>query len=356
LYLSFLKASNFRCFADIELDFDQKYNLIYGENGSGKTSVLEAISYLGRGRSFRTNNISDIVKWEAEDLLVYGKIISANSESSLGVINGKSGLESSINGDHTKGIAGLAHSLPFQIIDPNTHNLIGGGPEARRQYLDWILFHVEPEYIDIWRKYKKTLKQRNILLKSHKNKLEIQNWNQGLAQLGEKISLMRDEIFVLLEPVLIEFANELLDTDISLNINRGWSRSLTLLESLCDNINQDIQYKSTQMGPHRADIKVSLEMGAAKKHISRGQQKLLACALINASIELVQSYIDKPILLLLDDPKAELDTNSTKKLIKQVCSLSSQVIATSIEPDESLFGSGTKLFHVEQIKKNQLNQ
>ena len=92
-------------------------------------------------------------------------------------------------------------------------------------------------------------------------------------------------------------------------------------------------------------------MGAAKKHISRGQQKLLACALINASIELVQSYIDKPILLLLDDPKAELDNNSTIKLIKQVCSLNSQVIATSIEPDESLFGSGTKMFHVEQINK-----
>ena len=351
MYLSFLKASNFRCFADIELTLDQKYNLIYGENGSGKTSVLEAISYLGRGRSFRTNNVSDIVRWEAEDLLVYGKIISANSESSLGIINGKSGLESSIDGDHTKGIAGLAHSLPFQIIDPNTHNLIGGGPEARRQYLDWILFHVEPAYIDIWRKYKKTLKQRNVLLKSHKNKSEVQNWDQGLAQLGEKISLMRDEIFILLEPVLMEFANELLDTNISLKINRGWSRDLALLESLSENINQDIQYKSTQVGPHRADIKVSLDMGAAKKHISRGQQKLLACSLINASIELVQSYIDKPILLLLDDPKAELDNNSTKKLIKQVCSLNSQVIATSIEPDESLFGSGTKLFHVEQINK-----
>jgi len=351
LYLSFLKASNFRCFANIELEFDQKYNLIYGENGSGKTSILEAISYLGRGRSFRTNNVSEIVKWKTDDLLVYGKIISANSESSIGIMNGRSGLESSVNGDHTKGIAGLAHSLPFQIIDPNTHNLIGGGPEARRQYLDWILFHVEPGYIDIWRKYKKNLKQRNVLLKSHKNKSEIQNWDQGLAQLGEKISLMRDEIFILLEPVLMEFANELLDTDISLHINRGWSRGLALLDSLSDNINQDIQYKSTQLGPHRADIKVSLNMGAAKKHISRGQQKLLACAFINASIELVQSYIDKPILLLLDDPKAELDNNSTKKLVKQVCSLNSQVIATSIEPDESLFGSGTKLFHVEHINK-----
>ena len=343
MYLSFLKASNFRCFANIELEFDQKYNLIYGENGSGKTSVLEAISYLGRGRSFRTNNVSEIVKWKTDDLLVYGKIISANSEGSIGIMNGKSGLESSVNGDHTKGIAGLAHSLPFQIIDPNTHNLIGGGPEARRQYLDWILFHVEPGYINIWRKYKKTLKQRNVLLKSHKNKSEIQNWDQGLAQLGEKISLMRDEIFILLEPVLKEFAKELLDTNISLHINRGWSRSLALLDSLSDNINQDIQYKSTQLGPHRADIRVSLDMGAAKKHISRGQQKLLACALINASIELVQSYIDKPILLLLDDPKAELDNNSTKKLVNQVCSLNSQVIATSIDPDESLFGSGTAI-------------
>ncbi len=356
MYLSFLKASNFRCFAEIELEFVHKYNLIYGENGAGKTSVLEAISYLGRGRSFRTNSVSDVVKRGAEDLLVFGKIISDNTSSSLGVINGKSGLESSVNGDHTKGVAGLARSLPLQIIDPNTHNLIGGNPEARRKYIDWILFHVEPEYIDIWRKYKKTLKQRNALLKSYKNKPEIQNWDQGLAKLGEKISLMRDEVFILLEPILIEFGKELLDTDINLVLNRGWTRDTPLIECLSSHINQDIQYKSTQMGPHRADIRVSLDAGIAKKHISRGQQKLLACAFINASIELVQSYIDKPILLLLDDPKAELDTNSTKKLIKQVCALNSQVIATSIEADESLFGPGTKLFHVEQIEKNQLNQ
>jgi DNA replication and repair protein RecF len=351
LYLSFLKASNFRLFNNLELELDKKYNLIYGENGSGKTSVLEAISYLGRGRSFRTNNVADIIRWGAEDLLVYGRTISPVSESSLGIINGKSGLESSINGDHTMGIAGLARALPFQVIDPNTHNLIGGPPEARRNYIDWILFHVEPGYNDIWRKYKKTLKQRNALLKSYKSKPEIQNWDQGLAQLGEKISIMRDEIYILLEPVLAEFTRELLDTDIRLVLNRGWSRDASLIGSLSNHINQDIQYKSTQLGPHRADIRVSLETGAAKKHISRGQQKLLACAFINASIELVQSHTDKPILLLLDDPKAELDNNSTKKLIKQVRALKSQVVATSIEADESLFGSRTKLFHVEQINK-----
>ena len=97
-------------FESIELVFDRKHNLVFGDNASGKTSILEAISYLGRGRSFRNPKVADIVRWGSDDLLVYGKIENNAQYTSIGVMNGKRGFESSINGDHSLGIAGLART------------------------------------------------------------------------------------------------------------------------------------------------------------------------------------------------------------------------------------------------------
>ena len=147
MFLELLKAENFRLFESIELNFDRNHNLVFGDNASGKTSILEAVSYLGRGRSFRNSKAADIVRWGSDDMLVYGKVENNAQYTSIGVMNGKRGFESSINGDHGLGIAGLARALPLQIIDPNSHNLISGSPEERRRYIDWILFHVEQKKI-----------------------------------------------------------------------------------------------------------------------------------------------------------------------------------------------------------------
>ena len=209
---------------------------------------------------------------------------------------------------------------------------------------------MEPKYIEIWRKYKRTLKQRNAALKNISDKGEIEYWNKGLSEYGEQINNMREDTFMIIEPVIEQNAYDLIGSGVSLIFEKGWSKEKSLSDSLNINLKRDIQYKSTTCGPHRADIRVALESGTAKDFVSRGQQKLLACALITASVEIVQIYHDKPLLLLIDDPKAELDRHSTSKLMKKIAKLDSQVIATSIDPEEYLFEGELKMFHVEQKK------
>ena len=342
-------------FESIELDLHPKYNLLYGENASGKTSVLEAVSYLGRGRSFRNTPSSGIVRKDTENFLVFGKTNTQNKETSIGAINGKDGFGSSINGDHEQGLEGLAKALPLQLIDPNIHNLIDGPPEERRRFIDWAVFHVEPQYLRAWRAYKRALKQRNTILKNSPTSQKLENWNKSLSEHGELVNKMRLGVFEVLEPIISEISTDFLGGCVGFDYEPGWSGGESLYNSLQRNQNRDIQLKSTQTGPHRANISISYESGSAKTKISRGQQKLLACAMVLASIELVQAHTERPLLLLLDDPTAELDTRSTKKLMDQIISMDTQIIATSILPNKQLFQDDAHLFRVKQGKVEKTN-
>ncbi len=337
-------------FQDLEIDLHPKYNLIYGDNASGKTSLLEAIAYLGRGRSFREQNTKGLVKHDTTDFLLFGKTISLQKTHKLGLTNGSGGLAVSVNGDHKGGLESLARGLPLQVIDPNIHNLVAGSPEERRKFLDWVVFHVEPSFLNLWRDYRRSLKQRNILLKNNSPMGEVHSWNKGFAKLGESIHLLRSSVFEVLEPSLSQITSNLLGGEVSFMYEKGWHEEVGLDQALIRSETRDINLKSTQVGPHRADINVSFDARTAKKQVSRGQQKLLACAMVLASIEIVQEYTEEPLLLLLDDPSAELDSSSIKKLMDQVVLLGSQVIATSIYFDKSLLPSDVVVFHVEQGK------
>ena len=118
-------------------------------------------------------------------------------------------------------------------------------------------------------------------------------------------------------------------------------------ESLAANAERDQQAGSTQAGPHRADLRLAYEDHRARKKVSRGQQKLLSCVLVLAAAEVVQTHLERPLLLLLDDPAAELDSESLARLMAAVCDLGCQVIATSLEPGAALFPEKPRLFHVE---------
>ncbi len=339
-------ARHFRCLESIELDPDPNYNLIYGRNASGKTSVIEAIAYLGRGKSFRGAATTDLIQHGEQEFVLFGHVGAGDRAVKIGVRNGLEGLETKIDGDKEGGAAALAAALPLQIIDPDVHELVAGAPEQRRRYLDWIAFHVEPGFLAVWRRFRRSLKQRNAALRSGAA-ASLEGWNAEFAELAAQVDSARRAALEVVIGGLEEAGHDLLGRAVGIDFRPGWNEDKGLLRALEENTERDLQQGSTQYGPHKADLKLRYDNRRAKKLVSRGQQKLLACAMILAATETAQTALERPMLLLLDDPGAELDSDALSRLMGRVVDLGSQVVATSLLPDVALFPDPGRAFHVE---------
>lgn len=338
------RAQNFRCVENAELELNSDYNLIAGPNASGKTSLLEALAYLGRGKSFRGASINNLIRHGTVEFVLFGKVARGDQSAALGVRNSRDGLEIRIDGDSVTGAAALAEALPLQIIDPDVHNLVSGGPEERRRYLDWLAFHVEHEFLPSWRRFRRALKQRNAALKSGDPGIEA--WTAEFIELGTSVDAARQTVLENCIDALEEQGSALLGSDVRFEYRQGWASDMGLAEAIEDSLERDLQQGSTQVGPHRADIKLVYDDRQARKLVSRGQQKLLACSMVLAATEIVQTHLERPMLLLLDDPAAELDPDSLGRLMSQVFALGCQVVATTLDPNSLEFPVPPAMFHV----------
>ena len=341
------RASNFRCLEKAELDLGPRFNLISGPNASGKTSLLEALAYLGRGKSFRGASTAHLIRHGQEEFVLFGEVDRGEGRLSVGVRNSREGLEARVGGEPGCGAAALAEALPLQVIDPEVHNLIAGGPELRRRFLDWVAFHVEHEHLSIWRRFRRALKQRNAALKAKSTAATIRSWNVEFLGLATQLDESRRKVLALTQDSLQEYGFALLAAELGFEYQQGWAKEKSLQQALEEGIERDQQLGATQAGPHRADIKVSSDERQARKLVSRGQQKLLASSMILAATETAQAALERPLLLLLDDPAAELDNESITRLMGAVAGLGCQVVATSLDPDALAFPEPPVRFHVE---------
>ncbi len=348
-------ASNFRCLGSIELAPDKNYSLIYGANASGKTSLLEALAYLGRGKSFRGAPTTSLIRHGEEEFVLFGRLEQEGRTAAVGVRNSREGLEIRVDGETAGGAAALAAVLPLQVIGPDIHDLVGGGPEHRRRYLDWIAFHVEHDYLELWRRFRRVLKQRNAALKAGEDATGLSGWNAEFVELGVRVDEVRRRVLETATQSLEEQGRSLLGSTARFEYLSGWDRERSLEAALEDNTARDRQQGSTQAGPHRADLRLIYDERQARRLVSRGQQKLLACAMILAAAETAQAELAQPLLLLLDDPAAELDGESLRRLMERVVRLGCQVIATSLEPDAVQFPSPPAVFHVEHGELERIN-
>lgn len=341
-------CTDFRCLSAVKLEADPRYNLIYGANASGKTSLLEAIAYLGRGKSFRGAPLDRLVRHGATEFVLFGRVQNEAREVALGVRNSRAGLEVSVDGDRSGGAAELANVMPLQVVDPEVHNLVAGGPEQRRRYLDWIAFHVEHGYLDLWRRFRRTLRQRNAALRDGAGMAVLAGWDREFVDLALAVHAARERVLERTQEALVETGLHLLGSGVGFEYQQGWSADKPLAEALADSRERDLQQGSTRPGPHHADLRLSYDERQARKLVSRGQQKLLACTMILAATDVVQTHLERPLLLLLDDPAAELDRESLECLMTAVGGLGSQVIATALHAEAELFPEPPLRFHVEQ--------
>jgi DNA replication and repair protein RecF len=345
--LTHLIVTDLRSIEQAELDIPEALTLIWGPNASGKTSLLEAMFLLGRGRSFRTRNSERLIRYGHNHLRVIGDSKDASGLGHhLGVEVSRTGTSARIDGRPAESLAELTQILPVQVIEPGVHRLVEEGGYRRRRWMDWAVFHVEPQFVDTWVRYTRTLKQRNAALRTSPQEAGV--WDPELSHTGEAIAASRRRYMAELEPWWQETVASLAGLDVELHYQQGWSQEHSLRDSLAASRARDEARHITHSGPHRADVAVRLHGRPAREVLSRGQQKLVAAAMMLAQLKLLQSATRTVPTLLLDDPAAELDGERLARFIAQIRSLKSQLIVTSLSADSRLFGTPERTFHVGQ--------
>ena len=343
-----LRVEDLRCLQKAELSLDRYRNLIWGSNGSGKTSLLEAIFLLGRGRSFRTRNSERLIRHGQPRLTVFGRT-AGEVPQAIGVQVARSGgTTARLNGAAAGSLTELSSAFPVQVIDPGVHKLVEEGGFRRRRWMDWAVFHVEPSFGDWWVRYTRAVKQRNAALRHQPAQAIV--WDPEVARLGELIAHSRGAMLDQLQPIWREVMVGLGGLDVELHYSRGWAQDVPLAQALGEARARDLSRGLTHAGPHRADVLVRSGGRPAREVLSRGQQKIAAIAMTLAQIQLLQEQSGMTPTLLLDDPAAELDGAHLERFIEQVGRLRCQLVLTSLHSHFDLFGRAERVFHVEQGK------
>jgi DNA replication and repair protein RecF len=345
--LKLVRIRDFRCIEQAELTLSRQRTYIYGPNGAGKTSLLEAAYLLGRGRSFRTRHNRLLVRHGQVGMAVYGEVQRNGGHHRLGLQLGESGLETRVDGSTSGGVAALARLLPINVIEPNIHQLIEGAPSTRRRFLDWGVFHVERRFLEDWQRYRRVLGQRNAGLKLGQ---DTSIWDTGLVEAGEAVHAARRRYFELLEKTVAELGVSLVGQPIQLSYRGGWAAEIPLAEALRRSRQRDRHLASTQVGPHRADLRVAVGDRAVREAASRGQQKLVAAAMVVGQTRVFADAHGDAGTLLVDDPAAELDSGSFRRLMDVLDGLPAQLIMTGLSEATLPPAGGFPVFHVEQGK------
>lgn len=352
--------------------FSPSFNLLYGANGSGKTSVLEAIGYLGLGRSFRINRHQAVVQHSQQRFTVFGGLDHGfdeerNTEASgslahrLGISRDVAKKETTlrVDGEGVRSLSSLAMHLPVSVIDPGVFDIVAGGPGKRRQFLDWAVFHVEPSFASSWQQCQRVTSQRNQTLRNGRlDESMLRIWDAQYAALSERISEARKVAFDQFKSAFDSLVHEV---DVSwtyglkLEFYPGWDTSQSLVDVLVRHREQEVRMGHTLYGPNRADIRIRFQGRPVAETFSRGQQKTLVI-LMKIAQSMVLNGLGKQVSFLIDDINAELDESHRTMLARKLQELRCQVFITSIEhPDpESLWqGNQTpdyRMFHVEHGK------
>ncbi len=345
-----LEVSGIRNLSRFSLTLDPQLNLLIGPNGSGKTSLLESVHILGSTRSFRHMSMDSVIARDAEQCVVIGIVDDGSSQIRIGVQRARHGERViKINGEEVRRATELASLLPIQVLGADTVNLLLGTPAVRRRFLNWGLFHVEPEFGNVWEGANRCLKQRNEVLKHQGSDEELQVWTNELITYSVQLDKYRCEYMARYNTIFRDICTQLLDMEgIDCHYVRGWRDDQELVETYEKGLTLDRKRGFTQRGFHRADVRIGVNGEDASQVCSRGELKVLCWTMAIAQGQLLTRSQDRHLLYLVDDMEAELDSRYSQRIADFLLSMDVQILATGIDYEEGVWRHNQlKMFHVE---------
>ena len=376
--LRWIEARHFRNLTRVSTDLDPGLNLLFGENGSGKTSLLESSYYLSTARSFRDTGLNTVIQRGAKSCLLRGKVEIGNVKYEIGITRDLGGnREIKINSETTKKSSDLARLLPTLVLGPNSVDLLLGSPTLRRRFLNWGLFHVKPgvahssgavtghSFTDFpvkWEEANRCLRQRNLLLRRQVtsrragNQSELETWSDLLASYANQIDQQRAQYIELYRPLFAKVALQLAGIEeLRFDYYRGWNNEADIRDIYLKEVELDQKRGFTQKGFQRADVRITVSGQPASKVCSRGELKCLAWAMLLAqgalASEISGSHGARTTLYLVDDLASELDEKHRTKVCQLLLETGQQVLLTGVEVKPLLAACDNqygRLFHVKQ--------
>ncbi|MCW8932112.1 MAG: DNA replication and repair protein RecF [Gammaproteobacteria bacterium] len=367
--MELLKIHNGRNLKEYTLEAHPFFNIIYGSNGVGKTTILESVYLLLRSKTFRSSKYKSFINHDENTCTVFSRFISDDQGSfTLGISRSKDLIQPvlHLNSKKINSLSAVTNLVVLALITPESFTLLDAGPSIRRKFIDWGVFHVEPNFLSDWRSYKKILSSRNNLLSNFSKSFKLNQtiskdqfelldcWTPQLVELNTKLDLFRVNQIKKITPYFLEYLKSFsvsLADEIVLKYYRGWSKDLSYDDYLKEKINEDLSAGFTRFGTHRGELRISFKKNMAKDILSRGQKKIVIICLILAQfrylIELENNRENN--ILLLDDIDSELDESNLSILFKILHTFNSQIFVTTTNSSKYNFinKEDYKLFHVE---------
>jgi DNA replication and repair protein RecF len=351
--ISKLSTHNFRNLVSVNIDLHPSLNFFVGDNGSGKSSLLEALFFLGHGKSFRTSKLEILAHHDVKNFVVTVKntddlLLGLSKDFSTGSTLIK------INGKRYSRLSDLAKNIAVQIVTPESFKLFFGGPKIRRRFFELGMFHVKHQSSDVIRQFNQVLKQRNACLRNSLDQQSYDYWTQAFCTLSKQVGEARSKYIADLIaelPIWLGCLLPSLANSITVQYQQGWPTKKSLVETLNANYERELAFGYSLYGAHKFDVKFMVGKQHLDNQLSRGQQKLFLLALTFAQAQLIKKVNRVKPIILIDDIGAELDLTSRKAFAEAYLHLDSQTFITAIDksaleplvPDDNNY----KMFHVE---------